>query len=85
MVIMEFEVLFRRLDPALKKRKFWTKPKDRIVARISKQTYPFIYAYAMKHEPNIEEAVDELFRISLQNIYSPRRCSFEEKAFYPVV
>ncbi len=60
---------FLRLDSALKKRRPRTKPEDRMVARISKQTYPFIRAYAMKHELNIEEAVDELVRISLQNIY----------------
>ncbi len=68
---MEYELLARRLDPAQKKRKSRIKAKDRIGVRISKQTYPFVYAYAMKNELYIEESTDELLRIAIQKVYLP--------------
>ncbi len=72
MMTMKNDVLFRRLDSALKKRKFRIKPKDRIVARISKQTYRFICAYSMKHEIYIEVYADEILRIGIQKVHFPK-------------
>ncbi len=50
----------------------YIKVKDRVGARISKETYPFVYAYAIKNELYIEEAVDEIMRIDIRNFDNPK-------------
>ncbi len=85
MSTMENELLKNHLDPSFKKRKSRIKPKDRITTKVSKQIYPFIYAYAIKNELYIEESTDELLRIAIQKVYLaegiPKRNSIFPKLY----
>ncbi len=68
---MEDKIRLIRFDSRFKRRKSRLKGKDRVNIRCSKQVYPFIYAYAEKHDLYIEEATNEILRTGIQELYFP--------------